>query len=96
LVIAGPRFNVAGAIGRGLAVGVGVGGTVGSRLAVRIGVGIGDSVPDPALLLTTVGLGLAVLEQATLASIRKKIEPIRARCPVRTLSSPIICIAVAP
>ena len=51
--MAGPGFTVAGAIGRGLAV----------------------------------GLGVAVPEQATTASIRDKIEPIRARRPVRTLSS---------
>jgi len=85
--MAGPGFTVAGAIGRGLAVG--------------LGVAIGDGVASPALLVTTVGLGVAVAigrglavglgvavpEQATTASIRDKIEPIRARRPVRTLSS---------
>ena len=77
---------MAGAIGRGLAVG----------LAVGLGVGIGEGVASPALLVTTVGLGVAVLEQATTASSREKIEPIRARRPVRTLSSSIIHSAVAP
>src|ERR1035437_6986176 len=85
-VIAGPGFTVASAIGRGLAVGLGVG----------IGVGIGDRVASRALLVTTVGLGVAVPEQATTASSRNKIEPIRARRPVRTLSSSIIYLAVAP
>jgi hypothetical protein len=87
---------VAGAIGRGLAVELRVG--IGDGL----GVGIGDGVASPALLVTTVGIGVgigdgvAVLEQATTASSGKKIEPIRARRPVRTLSSQIIYVAVAP
>jgi hypothetical protein len=75
---------VAGAIGRGLALklGVGLGDGVG---AARVG--LGECVASPALLVMTVGLGVAVLEQATTASSRAKIEPIRARSPVRTLSS---------
>jgi hypothetical protein len=75
---------VAGAIGRGLGVAVGRG------LAVGLGVGVADGVGGTALLVTTVGLGVAVFEQATTASSRKNIEPIRARRPVRTLSSQII------
>jgi hypothetical protein len=89
-------LTVAGAIERGLAVGPGV--------------GTGDGVAGPALLVTTAGLGVAgaierglavgldvaVFEQATAASSKDKIEPIRARRPVRTLSSSIIYIAVAP
>ena len=71
-------------------------GAVGRGLAVGLGVGIGDGVTRPALLVTTVELGVAVLEQATTASSREKIEPIRARRPVRTLSSQIIYVAVAP
>jgi hypothetical protein len=89
---------VAGAIGRGLAVGLAVGPAV--RLGVGIGDGIGDGVARPAPLVTTAGVGIgdgvAVLEQATTTSSREKIEPIRARCPVRTLSSSIIHSAVAP
>jgi hypothetical protein len=81
---------VAGAIGRGLGRGVVVG------LAVGLGVGSGDGVAGSALLATTVGLGVAVLEQATTASSSHKIEPIRARRPVRTLSSQVIYITVAP
>jgi hypothetical protein len=75
---------VAGVIGRGLAVGLGVG--------VGDGDGVGDGVGDtsPALPETTAGLDVVALEQATTASIRKEIEPIRARRPVRTLSSQII------
>jgi hypothetical protein len=93
---------VAGAVGRGLAVGLGVGigdGVTRPALLVTtvwLGVGIGDGVTRPALLVTTVGLGVAVLEQATTASSREKIEPIRARRPVRTLSSQIIYVTVAP
>jgi hypothetical protein len=93
---------VAGAIGRGLAVGLGVGigdGVAGPALlatTVGLGVGVGDGVAGPALLVTTVGLGVAVLEQAAMASSREKIDPIRARRPVRTLSSQIIYVAVAP
>jgi hypothetical protein len=93
---------VAGAIERGLAIGLGVGigdGVTRPALLVTtvwLGVGIGDGVTRPALLVTTVGLGVAVLEQATTASSREKIEPIRARRPVRTLSSQIIYVAVAP
>jgi hypothetical protein len=102
--MAGPAFTVACAVGRGLGVEFGVGDSVGSWLAVavavgewvRIGVGICVGVAGPALLLTTVALGVAVLEHATTASIKKKIEPIRARRPVRTRSTPIIYIAVAP
>jgi len=91
--MAGPGFTVAGAIGRGLAVGLGVAigeGVAGPTLlttTVGLGVGIGDGVGGATLLATTVGLGVAVLEQATTASSRDKIEPIRARRPVRTLSS---------
>jgi hypothetical protein len=84
--MAGPGVNVAGAIGRGLAFGLGVG------LAVGLMVGIGDGVAGPARLATTVGLGVAVLPQATTTSSRHKIEPIRARRPVRTLSSQIAYI----
>ena len=97
--MAGPGVNVAGAIGRGLAFGLGVG------LAVGLMVGIGDGVAGPARLATTVGLGatgavgraLAVglgvaVPQATTTSSRHKIEPIRARRPVRTLSSQIAYI----
>jgi hypothetical protein len=79
---------------------------IGRGLAVGLGFGIGDGVASPALPVTTVGIGdgvgddvgdgVAVLEQATTASSREKIEPIRARRPVRTLSSQIIYIAVAP
>ena len=93
---------MAGAIGRGLAVGLGIGigdGVAGPALLVTtvgLGVGIGDGVAGPALLVATVGLGVAVLEQATTARSREMIEPIRARRPVRTLSSQIIYIAVAP
>jgi hypothetical protein len=84
---------VAGAIGRGLAVGLGVG--IGDAVAspallvttAGIGDGVGDGVASPALPVTTVGLGVAALEQATTASSREKIEPIWARRPVRTLSS---------
>jgi hypothetical protein len=98
VVIFGPGFSVAGAIGRGLgvAVGSGLGVAVGSGLAVGLGVGIADGVGGTALLVTTVGLGVAVFEQATTASSRMKIEPIRARRPVRTLSSSVIYVAVAP
>jgi hypothetical protein len=71
-------------------------GAIGRGLAVGLGVGIGDGVDSLALLVTTAGLGVAVLEQATTASSRAKIEPIRARRPVRTLSSQIIYVAVAP
>ncbi len=92
---------MAGAIGRGLAVAVavGLGVAVGIGDGVGLGVGIGDGVASPALLVTTVGIGVAVIEQATTASSREKIEPIRARRPVRTLSSQIIYVAyitVAP
>ena len=87
---------MAGAIGRGLAVGLGVGIGDGVAVAVGLGVGIGDGVAGPALLVATVGLGVAVLEQATTARSREMIEPIRARRPVRTLSSQIIHVAVAP
>jgi hypothetical protein len=69
---------VAGAMGRRLAVGLGVG----------LGLGLGGGVADAALLVTTVALGLAVLEQATTTSNRHKIEPIRARCAVPTVSLP--------
>jgi len=89
MVIAGPGLSVAGAIGRGLAVGVGLG--VGLRLAVEISDGVACSV----LLGLAVGLGVAELEQATTASSREKNEPVRARPPVRTLSTPIIDVAVA-
>jgi hypothetical protein len=82
---------VAGAVWRGLAVRLavrlGVGICDGVVTTVGLGVGIGDGVASPALLVTTVGLGVAALEQATTASSREKIEPIRARRPVRTLSS---------
>lgn len=81
-----------GTVGSGLA----VDGVVGSRLPVGVGVEVGVGVAGPALLLTTVALGVAVLEQATTVRSKKKIEPIRAGRPVRTLSSPIIYIAVAP
>jgi hypothetical protein len=64
-----------------MAVGLGV------AVAVGLGVGIGDGVAGPALLVTTVGLGVAVPAQATTATSRKKIEPIWARRPGRTLSS---------
>ena len=77
--MAGPGLIVAGAIGRGLGVGLG--------LAVGLGIGLGVGLASPALLGPAVGLGVAELEQATTASSRKKIEPIRARRPVRTLSS---------
>jgi len=91
---------VAGAIGRGLAVGLGVGlgEGVGAGVAttVWLGIEIWDGVAGPALVVTTVGLGVAVLEQATTVSSRKKIEPIRARRPVRTLSNSVIYIAVSP
>jgi hypothetical protein len=95
VVIFGPGFSVAGAIGRGLgvAVGSGLGVAVGSGLAVGLGVGIADGVGGTALLVTTVGLGVAVFEQATTASSRKNIEPIRARRPVRTLSSSITLVS---
>jgi hypothetical protein len=79
-----------------VAVGSGLGVAVGSGLAVGLGVGIADGVGGTALLVTTVGLGVAVFEQATTASSRMKIEPIRARRPVRTLSSSVIYVAVAP
>ena len=52
---------------------------------------LGSSV----LLGLAVGLGVAELEQATTASSREKNEPVRARPPVRTLSTPIIDVAVA-
>jgi hypothetical protein len=54
-------------------------------LAVGLAVGLGDGVAGGALLAPAVGV--AVLEQATTTSSRVKIEPIRARRPVRTLSS---------
>jgi hypothetical protein len=47
-------------------------------------------------LVRAVGLGVAVLEQAITASSKEQIEPIRAKRPVRTLSSQIIYVAVAP
>ena len=71
-------------------------GAIGHGLVSGLGVGIGDGVAGPALLATTVGLGVAVLEQATTTSIRNKIEPIRARRPARTLSSSIIYVTFAP
>jgi hypothetical protein len=85
---------VAGVIGRGLAVGLGVGlgvgvgdGVASPALLVRtVALGIGGGVASPALLVRTVVLG--VFEQATTASATKKIEPIRARRPVRTLVLP--------
>lgn len=81
---------MAGVIGRGLAVGLGVG--IGVAIADGVGddVGDADGVANPALPVTTVGLAVVGLEQATTAKIRKEIEPIRARRPVRTLSSQII------
>jgi hypothetical protein len=92
---------VAGAIGRGLAVGLGV--ELGVAIAdgvgdgVGEGDGVGDGVAGPALLVTTAGLDVVALEleQATTASIRNEIEPIRARRPVRTLSLQVICSPLA-
>jgi hypothetical protein len=88
---------VAGAIGLGLGVGLGVGLAV--ELAVGLGVGLmvgnDDAVAGGAPLATTFGLGVAALEQATTASITKKIEPIRASRPVRTLSPPGSSVSVA-
>jgi hypothetical protein len=78
-----------------VAVGSGLGVAVGCGLAVGLGVGIANGVGGTALLVTTVGLGVAVFEQATTTSSRKKIEPIRARRPVRTLFSSITHIEVA-
>ena len=80
-------------------------GAVGRGLGVGLEVGIGDGDASSVLLATTVGLGatgavgraLAVglgvaVEHATTTSSRAKVEPIRARRPVRTLSLQIIAI----
>ncbi|MGZ6314258.1 MAG: hypothetical protein ACXWNI_01355 [Candidatus Limnocylindrales bacterium] len=93
----GPAFTVAGVIGRGLAVGlavglgVGVGVAIGVAIAdgvgVGVGVGVSVGVANATLLVTTVGLAVVALEQATTASVKKEIEPILARRPVPTLSS---------
>ena len=80
--MAAPGFSVAGVIERGLPHG--------------LVVGIGDGVAGPALLVTSLGLGVAdaigrklavgrevaLLEQAVTANSRNRIEPIRARRPV--------------
>ena len=91
MVIAGPGLSVAGAIGRGLAVRLGVGLGVGLGLAVEMG----DGVASRVLLGLAAGLVVAELEQATTASSKERIEPVRARRPVRTLSTPMIDVAVA-
>jgi hypothetical protein len=54
---------------------VGVGLAVGLAFADAIGRRLAD------------GLGLAVLEQATMATSKNKVEPTRARRSIRTLSS---------
>ena len=43
-----------------------------SRSALRVTTRWADGVADPALLVTTVGLAVVVLEQATTASIRDR------------------------
>jgi hypothetical protein len=58
-----------------------------------LGVEIGGGVASRALLGPAVGLGVDELEQATTASSSKKIEPIRARRPVRTLSSSVTLVS---
>jgi hypothetical protein len=70
---------------------------VDGAVGIGLGVRIGDGVAGPALPVMTVGLGVGVagLEQATTATRRNRIEPIRARRRVCTLSSSIIHIAVA-
>jgi hypothetical protein len=82
---------VAGVIERGLAVGLGVGiadGVAGTALlGTTVGLGVVDAV--------AVGLGVVVPEQATTARSREKIEAIRARRPVRILTSSVIYVAVA-
>jgi hypothetical protein len=81
VAIFGPAFNVAGDIGVGPAVGVGFG--------VALGLATGDGVAGAALVVAGVGLGVVELEQATTARARNRVEPIRARRPVLTFSSPI-------
>jgi hypothetical protein len=56
-------------------------------LGTIVGLEIEDGVAGPALFAGSVGLG-GVFEQAPTASARRKIEPIRAIRPVRTLAPP--------
>ena len=78
---------MAGAIGRGVPHGLVVGIGVAVAFGLGLRAGIGDGVAGPTRLVETVGLGVAPPEQATTARIREKIEPIRAKRTVRTLSS---------
>jgi hypothetical protein len=106
MIIFGPAFNVARAIGRGLGRRLAVGLGVGRGLAVGTGVGVaavvgvgvssavGLGVADAVGLALAVGLGVTVFEQADTASSKDRIEPIRAIGPVLTRSSLIIDVSV--
>ncbi len=66
----------------------------GLAVCVADGAAVGRGLAGVIVRMVAVGLGVAVLEQATAVSIRATIEPIRARRPVRTPASSVICIAV--
>jgi hypothetical protein len=84
-------------VGTGVAVGVGLGLAVGAVAGVGVGVGdaVGPGLADAVAVgrMLAVGLGVVVFEQATTTSSRVKIEPIRARRRVRTVSSSVIYVS---
>jgi hypothetical protein len=84
-------------VGTGVAVGVGLGLAVGAVVGVGVGNAVGPGLADAGAVavgpVLAVGLGVVVFEQVTTTSSRVKIEPIRARCRVRTVSSSVIYVS---
>jgi len=91
MVIAGPLRSVAGAIGGGLAAGVGLGESVTRAEALTDTVWLGDELGEGAAgrvpVATAAGLVVVLPEHATTARTREQTRPARARRPVSTLSS---------